>query len=298
MRLKNPFRLLAAERRAFLARDRGTWGDHLAQVRAFLGSGLSGAEPGRAVLVLGAGTGLEVPWALAPPRTTGWDADPWSRLGTLLRHRRWAPWCFEDVTGGLGDLITLAGRCVRSERSGRRRNPADAALRLAGLLPSLHPDAAPLARWIAGHQPKSILAANLMGQFGSFAERVVESAFVPHSPWEPDSERPDPLAEALDAWTLRALRAFLAVLRDSGARLWLVHDRGVIFGDPQVTLGPLRDPWTAQLVSRDTLEVSDPLLGLDVRRELEGFHVEQQVRWLWPLAPGQLHVVEALAARP
>lgn len=293
-------RLLRREQRAFLSRDRAAWGEHLHRTRAFLGEGLQDADPSRPVLVLGAGAGLEVPWGLAPALTTGWDADPWSRARTALRHRRWAPWVFEDLTGGLADLDAAARRAVAEPWSRRRRDPERAARRLAGLLPSLHPDPEALRAWIGAQNPGTILAANLMGQFGAVAERVVESAFGPVAPWEADPERPDPLAEALQAWTRRALEAFLAVLAGSGATLWLIHDRGVVFGEGPLDLGPWVEPWTAQLRSRGELEVSDPLMGLDAGALLgaAGLDTHRRDRWIWPLAPGQRHVVEALALRP
>ena len=290
-------RLLRREQRAFLARDRAAWGPHLDRVRAFLGEGLQAADPARPVLVLGAGAGLEVPWDRAPAGTWGWDADPWSRVRTALRHRRWAPWVFEDLTGGLAALDAAARRAVAEPWSHRRRDPATAARRLAGLLPSLQPDPEALRAWIGAQRPGTILAANVMGQFGAVAERVVEAAFGQASPWEGDPERPDPLAEALEGWTRRALEAFLGALADSGAALWLVHDRGVIFGPGPLDLGPWTDPWAAQLRGGGELEVSDPLAGLEVA----AFLGPQQAllrrdRWLWSLAPGQRHLVEALAA--
>ena len=293
-------RLLRHEQRAFLARDRAAWGEHLDRTRSFLGEGLQNADPSRPVLVLGAGAGLEVPWGLAPALTTGWDADPWSRVRTALRHRRWAPWVFGDLTGGLAALDAAARRAVAEPWSRRRRDPERAARRLAGLLPSLQPDPEALRAWIGARGPGTILAANVMGQFGAVAERVVESAFGLAAPWEADPERPDPLAEALQAWTRRALEAFLAVLAGSGATLWLVHDRGVVFGEGPLRLGPWAEPWTAQLRSRGELEVSDPLLGLDAGALLgaAGLDIHRRDRWIWPLAPGQRHVVEALALRP
>src|ERR1035438_5896883 len=97
-------RLLRREQFAFLARDRSGWGDHLDRMHAFLGEGLQSADPTRPVLILGAGSGLEVPWALAPPDTTGWDGDPWSRIWTALRYHRWPPWVFGDLTGGMSEL--------------------------------------------------------------------------------------------------------------------------------------------------------------------------------------------------
>lgn len=105
--------LLAREQRAFLGRDRRAWDSHLAQVRSFLGAGLARADRGRPVWVLGAGSGLEVPWAIAPPGAAGWDADPWSRLRTFLRHRRWPRWEFTDLTGAMAGLDDLARRCAR-----------------------------------------------------------------------------------------------------------------------------------------------------------------------------------------
>lgn len=298
---KNLSRLLRREQRAFLVRDRAGWGAHLARVRTFLGEGLQAADPARPVLVLGAGSGLEVPWALAPPLTEGWDADPWSRVRTWRRHLRWAPWTFEDATGGLAELEATVRRALGEPWSGRHRDPRVAALRLAGLLPSLrlHPEA--LAAWIGEHRPGTILAANLMGQFGVVAEALVEACFAPASPWEADPERPDPLAEALEAWTARAVAGFLEVLAGSGADLWLVHDRAVVFSEGRLDLGPWADDWTRQLQpAAPPLEARDPLAGVDVLALLTGSGrtVAARERWLWDLAPGQRHLVEAIRARP
>lgn len=293
-------RLLRREQTAFLGRDRAAWGDHLDQVRAFLGEGLQAADPSKPVLILGAGSGLEIPWELAPRETTGWDADPWSRVRTALRHRRWAPWIFQDLTGGLDDLAATTRRAVMEPWSRRQRGTGAGSRRLAGLLPSLRPDPVALRTWIGAHRPGTILAANVMGQFGSVAERVIEGAFGGASPWEEDPERMDPLAEALDHWTRRALEAFLGVLRDSGADLWLVHDRAVLFGGEAVALGPWEDSWARQLrLGGRTFEVNDPLAGLEVSALLgaEGLALQRKERWLWPLAPGQHHLVEALALR-
>src|SRR5664279_5736912 len=174
---KSLSRLLRREQFAFLARDKRAWDEHLARVRAFLGEGLQAADQARQVLILGAGTGLEVPWALAPPGTTGWDADPWSRVGTALRHQRWTPWVFEDLTGGLAELEALTRRAVAEPWSGRHRSQGAAAKRLTGLLPSLQPHPAALKTWIAERRPGTILVANVMGQFGVVAERLVESTF-------------------------------------------------------------------------------------------------------------------------
>jgi hypothetical protein len=240
-----------------------------------------------------------VPWALAPPHATGWDADPWSRVWTAWRHRRWAPWVFEDLTGGLDALEATARRAIAEPWSGHRRDKDTAAKRLAGLLPSLNPDPAPLRTWIAEHRPGTILAANVMGQFGVVAERMVESAFgLP--PWESDPERPDPLVEALEAWTRRALVAFLGALRDSGADLWLVHDRAVVFSGGALRLGAWEDDWLGHLhVEGPALEASDALAGVDVGPLLGGTGLEpvRRERWIWPVAAGQRHLVEALALR-
>ena len=289
---------LAAEQRAFLSRNRAGWGGHLAQVRSFLGEGLQAADPRAPVLVLGAGSGLEVPWKLAPPGTVGWDADPWSRLRTLLRHGRLAPWVFQDLTGGMADLSATALRSARQPWSGRIRTTATATRRLAGLVQSLDPVPEPLQAWIGQHRPGAILAANVMGQFGALAQRVVETAFRGRYPWVPDPDQADPLAEALDRWTARAVRAFLGALLASGADLWLVHDRGVLFGGTPVTLGPMREPWAAQVLADGPLEGSDPLCGVDVLAEAQGRAVVRHLRWIWPVAPGQTHIMEAIRITP
>ena len=284
---------LAKEQWALLRRDRRGWGEHLAHIRGFLGEGLQAGGAGPAV-ILGAGSGLEVPWKLAPPGSVGWDADPWSRAWTLARHRRWAPWVFADLTGGFAELAEVSRRAALQPWSGRLRPTRKAALRLAGLLETLHPDAGPLRRWLRERRPGRILAANVMGQFGVVAQRVVEKAFAGRSPWVEDPELRDPLAVALDAWTARAVRAFLGALADSGADLWLVHDRGVLFGPSAVALGPLTDPWLAQVRAATPLEASDSLCGVEVRAEFPGREVERHQRWLWPVAPEQVHVMEAL----
>jgi hypothetical protein len=287
-------RLLRREQFAFLSRDRSGWGVHLDRVRAFLGEGLQAADPGQPVLILGAGSGLEVPWALAPAGTTGWDADPWSRCWTALRHHRWAPWVFEDLTSGLAELAATARRSALEPWSGRRRDRESAAMRLTGLLPSLQPEPHALKVWVAAHRPRTILVANVMGQFGVVAERVVEAS-LGWVPWEADPERSDPLAEALEAWTRRAITAFLGVLRDSEADLWLVHDRAVVFSGGPLELGPWEDPWPRQLCSE--VEASDALAGVDVPAILLGKEraLVRKERWIWPLAAGQRHLIEALA---
>jgi hypothetical protein len=138
-----------------------------------------------------------------------------------------------------------------------------------------------------------------MGQFGVVAQRLVEAILGPEA-FEPDPERADPLAEALEAWTGRALASFLGELRQSGADLWLVHDCAVIFSEGALDLGPWAQDWRDQLrTAGGVLAVHDPLAGLAVSEGLgnSGQFLHQE-RWLWDLAPGQRHVVEALAWRP
>jgi hypothetical protein len=282
---------LAREQRAFLRRNRGGWAGHLEHIRGFLGEGLGRPGP---VLILGAGSGLEVPWALAPPGAVGWDADPWSRARTFLRHRRWAPWCFQDLTGGMEALAAAAWRGARQTWSGRVRRTEKGAARAAGLIRTLQPSAIPLRDWLALHRPGTILVANVMGQFGVVAQTAVEKAFGQRLPWNTDPDLQDPLEEAVNAWTRRALEAFLGVLGDSGAELWLCHDRGVVFSPGALSLGPMAEPWTAQLRSPYPVEVSDPLCGLDVLQAFPGRPVDRHQRWLWDLAPGQRHVMEAM----
>lgn len=285
---------LRREQRAFLRRDRAAWTQHLGRIRDFLGEGFRAASQAAPVLVLGAGSGLEVPWAQAPGTAIGWDGDPWSRSRTFLRHGRWVPWVFEDATGAFGALQALLGRAMGHPWSGRRRDPEAALRRMAGLLPSLRPEPLLLRAWIQRNRPGTILAANFMGQIGTVAHRLVEARFAPWSPWEEDPERRDPLQEALDDWVARTLRAFLAELRTSGAALWLVHDRGISHGPAVFDLGPPAEPWTDQIPKASELELSDPLCGVDLRRELP---VKRLERWLWPVGPGQTHVMEALVAQ-
>lgn len=294
---KSLSRLLRREQLAFLTRDRSAWGEHLDKTRSFLGEGLQAADPSRPVLILGAGSGLEVPWALAPPLTTGWDADPWSRLWTAVRHRRFPPWVFKDLTGGLDDLESTARRAIAEPWSGHRRDAETAAKRLAGLLPFLHPRPEALRAWIAARQPGAILVANVMGQFGAVAERVVEVAFG-LAPWDPDPERRDPLMEAMETWTRRAVQDFLAALQGSEADLWMVHDRAVVFGGGALRLGPWTEGWMDQVAAAEAaIEASDALAGVDVAAALArpGWVTVRKERWLWPVAAGQRHLIEALA---
>jgi hypothetical protein len=290
-------RLYFSEQWKFLHRRREGWDEHLERVRAFLGEGLRKAPAGRPVPVLGAGTGLEVPWSQGKEGVVGWDADPWSRVGTLLRHGRWIPWVREDLTGGMGDLAALVERNVRQPWSGKDRDPRKVRARLAGLLDTLRPGAGPLRRWIAASDPPVILSANVMGQFGPVAQRVLEQGFRRGTPWEEDPDVPDPLAVALDAWTRRALQAFLAALGSGGAELWMVHDRGVVHGRAPESLAPGPGPWTSRLRGVGPFEVSDPLCGLEVPGAL-GRAPEREEHWLWPLGPGQTHVMEALHFPP
>lgn len=288
-------RLLAAEQRAFLHRDRRAWGEHLARVRTFLGEGLAAADPARPVLVLGAGPGLEVPWDRAPRGTWGWDADPWSRLRTALRHRRWPPWVFEDFTGGLEALAAAAQRCVRQPWAKGQPRPRERALaRLAGLMPSLPVDGRGLEAWIGAHRPGLILSANVLGQVGVVAQRMLQGILGPW-PCLEDPEAEDPFAEALDAWIARAVAAHLARLAASGAALCLVYDRGVVHGGADLALGDWAEPWPEQILGRGRAEVEDPLCGVDPLAALDGRPPLRRERWLWPVAPGQTHLVEAVA---
>jgi hypothetical protein len=287
-------RELAAEQRAFLGRNRSRWTSHLDTVRAFLGAGLAAADPRAPVLILGAGSGLEVPWRLAPPTAVGWDGDPWSRIRTCCRHRRWPPWVFEDLTGGMAALSDLAWRTARHPWSGQIRTTPAAYRRLVGLLGSLDPRPGPLRAWILQHRPGTILAANVMGQFGVAAHQILDRAFAGRAPWIPDPDLLDPLEQAIDAWTARAVRAFLQALLESGADLWLVHDRGVLFGSIPASLGPMAEPWTAQVRAAVPVEAADPLCGVDVLREIQARGRDHHQRWLWPVAPGQTHIMESI----
>jgi len=286
---------LAREQKAFLARDRDAWGDHLLRIRDFLGMGLDRAEGRLPVLILGAGSGLEVPWSRAPKGAVGWDGDPFSRVRTLLRHGRWAPWVFGDITGALGPLRAATQRAVRESWSGRRRPREIARRRLSALLPSLPAEPLDLECWIAARHPGMILGANFMGQLAPLAQRMIEGVFAPEVPWDSDPDAPDFLAEALDLWTARLLRQLLTTLERSGAELWLVHDRAVLGGEVDVRLGEFHADWRRQLQAEGPLEAWDPLAGVDMVAALGTRSPLRQERWLWPVGPGQLHLVEALA---
>lgn len=294
----DPFQTtLAREQKAYLARDRDAWGDHLLRIRDFLGVGLDRADTARPTLILGAGSGLEVPWSRAPRDAVGWDGDPFGRLRTLLRHGRWPPWVFGDITGALGPLRAAAQRAVRESWSDRRRPREIARKRLSALLPSLSVAPAALEAWIAIHRPGTILGANFMGQLAPLAQRIVEGIFAPEDPWESNPDESDFLAVAMDLWTARLLRQLLATLERSGAELWLVHDRAVLGSELAVNLAEFHADWRCQLQAEGPLEAWDPLAGVDVVAALGIRSPLRQERWLWPVSPGQLHLVEALAVR-
>lgn len=284
-----------AEQSAFLRRRNREWKHHLRKVQAFIGESLQRAPRDRPVLILGAGSGLEVPWNLAPPDTTGWDLDPTSRVRTLLRWGCWPAWVFQDLTGSLEALRTLARRSVRQAWSGRTRDRELAARRLAGLMPSLQAKPVRLQQWLEAHRPSLVVSANWMGQLGSVAQRMMEQEFGTQSPWEEDPELRDPLAEALECWTRQTLQTHLQVLRESGAELCLIYDRAVIQGSSPIQLGPFEHAWTRQLQAASPLDLIDPLPGLE-----PGDHLPDPIsweRWLWTISPEQRHLVEALAWR-
>ena len=288
--------MLAAEQISFMRRSRKHWGHHLARARDFIGAALAGTDPSRPVLILGAGFGLEIPWKLAPANTFGWDAAPLSRLWTCLRHRRWPPWVFDDMTGAFDELDKVAHRSAVVPGRWTLRPAQSAAKRLAGLMPSIPVSPRALRAWIGEHRPGAIICANVLGQLKPMAMRIIERSFKPMSPWVSDPELKDPLQEALDIWNARLLRAILDVLRDSDSALCLLHDRAVIHQEADIALGGWEDSWTGQLkTSERFLEASDPLSGVDFVAELNGLPCRTKERWIWPLAPKQIHIVEALA---
>lgn len=287
---------LLREQWAFLRRDRSAWRDHLARARAFFGEALAAADPSRPVLILGAGSGLEIPWSRAPRRTTGWDADPLSRILTSLRHGRWAPWVFEDLTGGFEALVGVVQRNVHPPYGTRPPRPEAVRLRVAGLLASLEPHPAALEAWLRRERPGTVLVANVLGQLGPVAERLVIRTFG-FDPFDPDPERPDPLSEALDGWVHRAQTNLLAALRESGASLWSLHDRAVFHTGEPLALGPDTEDWRAQVILPTWTDANDPWPGLEPRHAF-GDELLRRERWLWPVAPGQVHLMEALATSP
>jgi len=132
-----------------------------------------------------------------------------------------------------------------------------------------------------------------MGQFGAVAQDLLGAHL---GAWWAEPFPPEELTDALEGWLVRVLRAQLATLARSGAELWLVYDRGVVHGGEAIALGPWREPWPEQLLGLGHAELEDPLAGVDVLAELErqGCRVDRKERWLWPVAPGQLHMVEAV----
>nr|WP_320132997.1 hypothetical protein [uncultured Holophaga sp.] len=280
------------EQCSFLRRRSREWRSHIRRVRAFIGEALREAPQGRPVLILGAGSGLEIPWDEAPPGTTGWDLDPSSRLLTSLRWRRWPPWIFEDATGSLAGLRALALRSARRTGTEQLRDPKVGARRLAGLLQSHTPRPLALEAWLDRHRPGLVVDANWMGQLGVTAQRIIEQAFHGVSPWEEDPDIPDSLDQALDAWIRRILESHLSLLRDSGAGLCLVHDRAVIHGESPISLASGETDWLRQLRADTPLTLSDPLAGLDPMEVLGD--INHWERWIWPVTPSQQHLIEAL----
>jgi len=292
-------RLFMMEQLAFLKRSRKHWGNHLNLAREFIGSGFQNSNPARSVLVLGAGWGLEIPWHLAPIGTFGWDADPLSRFGTFIRHRRWAQWICSDFTDAFAELDKLAQRLQFMEGLLALRPTHVAAKRLAGLLPSFSPQPKSLEAWIQEYRPGTIICANVLGQIRPMACKIIELAFKPRCPWVVDQDILDPLQNALDAWTARVVRALLNVLRQSGSKLYLLHDRGVVHQATDLALGEWTDPWPKQLrATESTLDISEPMPGVDVLEELNLLKCESKNRWIWPVGTEQIHVIEALAYMP
>jgi len=288
-------RILALEQFFFLWRSRKHWGTHLNLARDFFKSALENADPTRVVLIVGAGWGLEIPWSHAPIGTFGWDLDPLSRIGTYLRHRRMPPWIFDDITGAFAELDKVSRRTQVLEAKWIPRPAHLAARRLSGLIPSIAPSTKALEAWIQEYRPKTIICANILGQIKPMAHHIVELAFKPRTPWVTDQDLADPLHTALDNWSAKTVRAILSVLRQSGSNLYLLHDRGVIHQDVDVSLGEWADPWTKQLrTSQRYLEASDPMPGVDILKELGNLRCQHKNRWLWPLGPQQIHVMEAL----
>ena len=201
---------------------------------------------------------------------------------------------FQDLTGGLDELAALAWRTARQPWSGRVRATRAATRRLAGLVgrPGSAARAAPDLDRPA--PPGDHPGGQRHGPVRGGGPAAGGARFQGRPPWTPDPELPDPLEQALQAWTARAVRAWLAALLESGADLWLIHDRGVVYGSAPVGLGPLEPDWTAQLRADEPLEVSDPLCGVDLVREIQARTPTRHQRWLWPVAPGQTHVMEAM----
>jgi hypothetical protein len=289
-------RLLAREQISFIRRPRKHWGAHLALAREFIGSALKSADPARPTLILGAGPGLEIPWRLAPVNTFAWDAAPLSRLGTFIRHRRWPQWVFKDITSAFEGLDVVSRRVQIMEGRWALRPVYKAARRLAGLLPSVPHSPKALDAWIEEYCPGTIICANVLGQIKPLAYRIVELAFKPRNPWVDDQDLVDPLQDALEIWISKLLASILNSLRKSGSNLYLLHDKGVIHQDADIALGDWTDSWLEQLKTMEkNLDVSDPWSGVDVLTELNSLNCLAKNRWIWPVGPAQIHIVEALA---
>jgi hypothetical protein len=169
---------------------------------------------------------------------------------------------------------------------------------LAGLLPSAPHSPNALEAWIEKYRPGTIVCANVLGQIKPLAYRIVELAFKPRIPWVADQDLADPLQDALEIWISKVLSSILHILRQSGSNLYLLHDRGVVHQDADIALGDWTDSWLEQLQTKEkNLDVSDPWPGVDVLNELNSLSCMAKSRWIWPLGPAQIHVVEALAYR-
>jgi hypothetical protein len=234
-------RLLAKEQNSFVRRPHRHWGAHLSRAREFIASALKNADPARPTLILGAGPGLEIPWRSAPANTFGWDAAPYSRLRTFIRHRRWPPWIFKDLTSAFEQLDVVSRRVQVLEGRFSLRPVDRAAKRLAGLLPSVPYTPKALEAWIGEYRPGTIICANVLGQIKPLAYRIVELAFKPRTPWVADQDLADPLQEALEIWISKVLVSILHILRQSGSNLYLLHDRGVVHQDADIALGGWAD---------------------------------------------------------
>lgn len=192
----------------------------------------------------------------------------------------------------------MAQRCVREPWNGKRRSLAQAIQRLAGLIPSLEALGTPLRTWIQAHRPGLIVSANVMGQWDAVVHALVCKAFHPLSPFVEDPEAHDPLAEALEGYVVKAVRHHLEILGESGAELCLLYDRAVFFDPPELELRVWTEAWRHQLRAVEELEARDPLMGVDPGVVLGNLHAVAQDRWLWPVGPQQLHLMEARRFRP
>jgi hypothetical protein len=200
------------------------------------------------------------------------------------------------MTSAFNELDKVSRRSAVIPGRWTLRPSHSAAKRLAGLMPSIPVAPRALREWIGEHRPGTIVCANVLGQLKPMAQRIIERAFRPMSPWVSDPELKDPLQEALDIWIAKLLKAILDVLRDSNSTLCLLHDRAVIHQEADIALGGWDDSWGGQIKTSEViLEASDPLSGVDFVAELNGLPCRRKERWIWPLAPKQIHIVEALA---